>query len=179
MDLTEQAVFFEIVDRVERDTANNQHLYAVLEAVNLVTGGSEKFPERAPEKRITYGVQLMQELLALPAIPGIATLSAMIAVMLIGEYAQIRQYDKALASGQTALEILKVEPRLAYKYAACLNDIGAVLFVMGRNSDALAYFEKAVSIYDQLPDRSRGEGARANLETVCAALGRPKKKRGS
>lgn len=172
MDLSERAAIQEIVDRVS-GYGPKEHFYAVLTAVQLVTVGAQSFHETHPGGAIGFHEQVLRDL---REIPDVEALRALVHTGLIAEYAKTERYDAAIASGLAALPALARDSRLAYAYAACLQDIGAALIQSSRTSEGIEFMEQAMSIYDNLPDRSRGEVCRGNLERLRASLGKRDKR---
>jgi len=167
MDISERAVLQEIGDKVASDD-RREHLISVIEALKLAEYGAKFFQESDPGGAIGLHERILREL---EHIPGVEVLSALVRTCLISEYAKVGLYDDAIAKGRVALPILASDPRLAYAYAGCLHDMGAALINNGQVSEGIKFMEKAKLIYDNLPDRSRGEICRDNLKRLRAAFG--------
>lgn len=173
MDPGEELAFRQIVQRVISDKGPEQHLHHVLSALKLIESGPESFATHAHEYPHNGSLDLRERILRdLEPVPGAELLCAVVRTGLIGEYAQSGECGKAIEVGKAALPHLASDRRLAYIYAACLHDVGAAMFQSGRKSEGLAQMVLAVSIYDTLPNRSRGEGCRQNLRNLRDAFQR-------
>jgi tetratricopeptide (TPR) repeat protein len=166
MDISsERGALQEIVDRVATYEAK-EHLWITLKALKLLEYGYVSFSSPHRGGVIGFYEEMIQEL---TPVTGAEMIRALVQSALMAEYGKAGDFQQALANGRAALPVLAKDSRMAYACAQCLHDLGATLYQMGEENEAVRLMEQALSIYDNLPDRSRGEVCRSNLARLRGA----------
>lgn len=70
----------------------------------------------------------------------------------MSDYSVAGRPNDAVAIGKEALDKFADDPRLGIAHANCLHDMGGALVNLKRHDDGIEHMEKALTIYETLPD---------------------------
>jgi tetratricopeptide (TPR) repeat protein len=152
MSLGLQSLLYEITDKISAKD-DQMLLRRLLRALKNYEEGGCMFAKGD----VSAALQKHEDAIkALPMIPETQCIRAVIQGALVSDYAVACRPNDAVAIGKEALDRFGDDPRIGIAHANCLHDMGGAFVNLRRLDDGIEHMEKALKIYETLPDGAEG-----------------------